>query len=332
MKKKKNRQPSASKADNTETGGGTEDWNETTPTDEKEKPRNKIGGPGRLHGRHNDSRGWRGRERQENERNLEDGGRSEFRDRRGRSGGAPRGGGGRGRGGGRAGGRFPPRGNRSNYSNNKPIDTWDSNTWDNSTAATANHVEENWDDLHTEEWSAEEYTGSLAETKVFTPSVPPEPIKEAINEPKPGMTAPNIVESVTIVPSGQQAQMATQNPAAIHGTLNAAQTQYFNQLTQQSSENMKVGGQYAGQPQTYTQQQGYSNAANAQTGSQQYSNTQPQYGNAPSNTYVNNSYPQTYGSVPEQTPVQQPVRTKTQRARVPPPSKVSEDMKFNILF
>lgn len=74
---------------------------------------------------------------------LQDRDRFEFRDRdrRGRSSGPTRGGGGRGRGGGRAGGRYPPRGNRSNSTYNKPIETWDnSNTWDNSTAFAANHT------------------------------------------------------------------------------------------------------------------------------------------------------------------------------------------------
>lgn len=84
----------------------------------------------------------RTREKQENDRNLEEGGRQDYRgERRGRSSGSARGGGsGRGRGGGRAGGRFPPRGNRGNF-NSRPIDTWDnSNTWDNSTATNANHT------------------------------------------------------------------------------------------------------------------------------------------------------------------------------------------------
>lgn len=83
----------------------------------------------------------KGREKQENEKNNDEGGHSEFRDRRSRPGGPSRGGGGgRGRGGGRAGGRYPPRGNRSNY-NNRPIETWDnSNTWDGSAAATTNHT------------------------------------------------------------------------------------------------------------------------------------------------------------------------------------------------
>lgn len=196
--------------------------------------------------------------------------------------------------------------------------------------------EETWDDLHTDEWSAEEYTGSLADTKIFTPSVPPEPLKEVLNEPKPGIAPTQEVmipgqqmpQTMGQMPH-QQPQLPSQSPVPIHGTLNAAQTQYLSQLTQQTSENMKVAhqqpypqtGQSYTQPQPYTQPQNYTNTT-AQSGSQQYVNTQ-QYGNT-SNTYVNSSYPSvnnTYGSVPEQPPVQQ-TRTKTQRARVPPPSKV----------
>lgn len=158
VKKKKSRQSSAGKqGDNKgEDIPVADEWNDAGASGQigdgigssgnnrgdKDKPRgsgNRSGGPPRLHGR-----GWRGRERHENERNLEEGGRSDFqrdRDRRGRSGGdSTRGRGGRGRGGGRTGGRYPPRGNRSNNPYNKPIETWDnSNTWDNSTAITTNH-------------------------------------------------------------------------------------------------------------------------------------------------------------------------------------------------
>lgn len=57
MKKKKNRQPSTSKAEATEAAQG-DDWNETQPhQDDKPKSRGKNSGPPRLHGRHNDSRG-----------------------------------------------------------------------------------------------------------------------------------------------------------------------------------------------------------------------------------------------------------------------------------
>lgn len=57
------------------------------------------------------------------------------------------------------------------------METWDnSNTWDANTAT--NHTE-NWDDAPIDEWSTEEYTGSLADTKVFTPSVQTDAPKEA---------------------------------------------------------------------------------------------------------------------------------------------------------
>lgn len=57
MKKKKNRQASASKTEAVEAAAG-EEWNETQGhSDEKPKSRNKSGGPPRLHGRNNDSRG-----------------------------------------------------------------------------------------------------------------------------------------------------------------------------------------------------------------------------------------------------------------------------------
>lgn len=203
IKKKKSRQASSSKTESADAStaatGAVDDWNEQTHSGDKEKPRNKSGGPPRLHGRHNDSRGWRGREKQENERNLEDGGgrhSQDHRERRGRPGGPTRGGGGRGgRGGGRAGSRYPPRNNNRNTFS-RPMETWDnSNTWDSNTVA--NHTE-NWDEAPIDEWSTEEYTGSLADTKVFTPSVQPEIQKE-----------PDILPSRSPLPE-ERAQMAMQ--------------------------------------------------------------------------------------------------------------------------
>lgn len=162
VKKKKTKQASAGKQGDSKGGEdapNVDEWNDGAGggqtadgtggggnnRGDKDKPRgggHRSGGPPRLHGRG----GWRGRERHENDRNTEEGGRSDFqrdRDRRGRSGGdSTRGRGGRGRGGGRAGGRYPPRGNRSNSGYNKPIETWENtnNTWDNSTAVTTNHT------------------------------------------------------------------------------------------------------------------------------------------------------------------------------------------------
>lgn len=57
VKKKKNRQASASKTEAVEVAAGDE-WNEAQGhSEDKSKGRSKSGGPPRLHGRNNDSRG-----------------------------------------------------------------------------------------------------------------------------------------------------------------------------------------------------------------------------------------------------------------------------------
>ncbi|XP_023013390.2 ubiquitin-associated protein-like lingerer isoform X1 [Leptinotarsa decemlineata] len=363
VKKKKTRQASASKQEKSEENAPADGWDENTSPgvqqgEGKEKPRNRSGPPPRLH-RNNDNRGWRGRERQENDRNLEDSGRPDYhrdRDRRGRPGGPRGGGGGRGRGGGRAGGRYPPRGNRSN-SYNKPIETWDnsnSNTWDNSTALTAtNHnTEETWDEFPgTDEWSTEEYQGSLADTKVFTPSV--QPTLDPVTEP-PGNQAlqDSSLSSQQLgqtLQMGQSMQMPSQSPVPpLVGTLTAAQTQYFTQL-QQNNDNLSK--QYASPGQTTYEKSTsvqYNNATtipyNSGAGTQYNANVS-QYNNISTSQYSSTTTPpysgtQQYGSqgsnyvdtgyqnvnagygVQESVPTQQPPRAKTQRARVPPPSKI----------
>ncbi|KAF7284481.1 hypothetical protein GWI33_022074 [Rhynchophorus ferrugineus] len=347
-KKKKKRQASTSKQDKKgEEGAGADTWEEEDSQnrggnagagDGKERGGRKdktSGGPPRLHGRNNEGRGWRGKDRDQNE---EGGGRGG--DRRGGRGpgGSRGGGGGRGRGGGRAGGRYQPRGgNRGGHSssrdyNKQPIDTWDnSNAWDNSTAAAANtnHTgADEWDDLQTDEWSTEEYTGSLVESKVFTPSVPPNlSVIESGQEPNLDPNLTNSVQQDTTAYSqslsqtyNQTVQMPNQQ-SPVPPTVNAltpAQSQYFSQLAQQNNDILNK--QYSNA--TYQTQTPYDAKANVQ---QAYSNTQPNYGNAPSNTYGNNSYQavaNSYGSSQDAPPAQQPTRTKPQRARVPPPSKI----------
>ena len=119
----------------------------------------------------------------------------------------------------------------------------------------------------------------------------------------------------------------------IVGTLNAAQTQYLNQLTQQSNENIKAA-QYASshQSQTYdTTSQSYNTAqtyGNNNTSATAQFNNNAQYGSSPNtNAYNNSNYVvanSSYGTTTDsQTqPQHHPVRTKAQRARVPPPSKI----------
>ncbi|XP_076259944.1 ubiquitin-associated protein-like lingerer isoform X18 [Rhynchophorus ferrugineus] len=346
-KKKKKRQASTSKQDKKgEEGAGADTWEEEDSQnrggnagagDGKERGGRKdktSGGPPRLHGRNNEGRGWRGKDRDQNE---EGGGRGG--DRRGGRGpgGSRGGGGGRGRGGGRAGGRYQPRGgNRGGHSssrdyNKQPIDTWDnSNAWDNSTAAAANTNHTGAD-----EWSTEEYTGSLVESKVFTPSVPPNlSVIESGQEPNLDPNLTNSVQQDTTAYSqslsqtyNQTVQMPNQQ-SPVPPTVNAltpAQSQYFSQLAQQNNDILNK--QYSNA--TYQTQTPYDAKANVQQvytpATQAYSNTQPNYGNAPSNTYGNNSYQavaNSYGSSQDAPPAQQPTRTKPQRARVPPPSKI----------
>ncbi|XP_018321438.1 protein lingerer isoform X2 [Agrilus planipennis] len=365
-KKKKNRQASVSKGDGADVGG-TGEWNENqTQSGDKDKSRNKSGGPPRLHGRNNDSRGWKGRENKENERNnTDEGGQSERRERRGRSGGPTRGGGGRGRGGGRAGGRYPPRGgNRNNNSfNNRPIDTWDNATsWNNTTVtfSSSQTNKEVWDDFPTtDDWSTEEYTGSLADTKVFTPSTQQQGdtdvgIDVASNLDANGtMQPPSIVDPSTLGSAAQQLSHAMDmhnqgtNPitsmsptSMVGGPLNAAQTQYLSNFTQQNSETLK-SVQYgnasvaaaAGPPQAqYNSGQVFvnANAAAPTAGSQPYASAPQTYGGAPQtyggapaqNSYGGTAYYRGTGNEHTGQAQQATTRAKTQRARVPPPSKI----------
>ncbi|XP_050299460.1 protein lingerer isoform X2 [Anthonomus grandis grandis] len=277
-KKKKKRQASAGKQDkknNEESGGGgggSDDWEEVLPPIS-----NNTGGGG------GDGKEWkeRGGRREGEQRGgrggpprggrggwRDDGGSNRGGDRRGGGrGGSTRGGGGggRGRGGGR-GGRYPPRGGRGGPGggrdyNRQPIDTWDnSNTWDNSTAATTNHtapIADDWDDFHTDEWSTEEYTGSLVETKVFTPSTtqqqqdgggggglqqleqPPQPPVNNIDHSSGStqLDANTYSQSLQYQSVPQMpAQQTSPVPAAMVGRLTDAQTQYFSQLSQQNNE------------------------------------------------------------------------------------------------
>ncbi|XP_045481568.1 protein lingerer isoform X6 [Harmonia axyridis] len=310
VKKKKSRQPSNKQDKQTnDESANTEEWNENQGSDHRDKPRSKSGGPNYRRGGDGGSRGWRGREKQENERNLDPDSRNDFgRERRGRPGGSAggRGGGRGGRGGGR--GRYPPRGGNRNNSYNKPIDTWDNNnpnTWDNNTVPNTNP----------------EYTGSLADTKIFTPSANVKLDVQMENQHEGPLDTASQQLSQTLQINQQGGQIPPQSPVPMVGTLNAAQTKYLNQLTQQNND--KYTNIQTFQSQTYENQSQQYNAGAPTVTSQGFNSTQT-YGGQQSNTYVNSKYPvaNNYGTSPEAVPSQQPLRTKTQRARVPPPSKI----------
>lgn len=119
-----------------------------------------------------------------------------------------------------------------------------------------------WKNLEpSEDWDNEEYTGSLADTKVFTPSTILEG-SSAAEEPKiqelPTIQAINMkkdeLQKSGDVPIMQQQQqqpmlnlptmhMSQQPNAATGGTLTAAQSQYLSQFTQPSGDNLKGTGQ-----------------------------------------------------------------------------------------
>jgi len=198
--------------DKDEASRENEDFNDDfdpTNSDNRERSRNR--GPPRLRNNRGSSnygggRGdseWKNRENQENERNFEGG--------RGRGG---RGMGPRGRGGhvGMAprsrGGRGGPRGGGSN--NHKPdfdrggpgageglgqIDTWNPIGAEKQENQRLRHNKDafdnagNWGDDFpaAEDWDNDEYTGSLSDTKVFTPSgTSAKAVGEPVNGPAPG--------------------------------------------------------------------------------------------------------------------------------------------------
>ncbi|KAL0279066.1 UNVERIFIED_CONTAM: hypothetical protein PYX00_000700 [Menopon gallinae] len=372
-KKKKNRQPTGAKSNevaNNRTGGEGDGEEGETPVPaantEREKPRNR-GGPPRLRGRGgNDRVSGRGRENKENEQNTEEGftkNRGEGGFRRGGRGMANGPGSRSGRGG--RGGRLGPRTfqsrDKSGGSFPRSIETWNNPVPESS--AENNLKMESWggEFPSPEDWDNEEYTGSLAESKVFTPSGGIEPSIVAPENLQDSSNQEMLMSSAT--QDYHQASHLPPSPLPVGvGTLNAAQTQYLSQLTAQS-ENLKsavgIGSGAAGSTSVYTGAgaQGansYQNSASQRVTYQ--SNTGSSYpvnaGNVPggnttyqgssasfhsanqpsvftSQTY-NNSGVGSYGSQLSDGPgtdaVQstQPARTKTQRARVPPPSKIPQ--------
>ncbi|CAH0776304.1 unnamed protein product [Bemisia tabaci] len=327
------------------TGNGTATANNT-------RRGGRRGGPPRANDRSADAGKWKGKENKENEKNASDsrgrgrdgGFRRDRGDRGGRgmaNGSVGRGGlGGRGRGG-RGGGRlstrtYQPRGDKPGIS--RTIDTWNNPSVENS----ATEKMGNWENDFPvpEEWDNEEYTGSLTETKVFTPSsaVPEEPTVETTST-LPTEESQDL-SSITKAPSPH----TQQGVMGMGTTLTAAQTQFLSQLTQQHSQHstdaMKQPSSVA--PTSATQSNSYS--------SMYQTNNEPEQQNTQSNSYQSmyhpssqsitstystssvpfppssygNSMVSNYGALQDVTSQSQslPPRNKPQRARVPPPSKI----------
>ncbi|GAB0094733.1 Protein lingerer [Sergentomyia squamirostris] len=328
-KKSKNRTLSTN---NNNQDGQDGEWTESTNVtsgrsggqtggDGKERSRSRGGMRGGRTG--SDSRGWRGREARENERNAADTkGGDGWRPGRGGRSGSGRGGFGTGSRGGRSGrmgrgtgSRDQGRGFSRQQDNLEPVDSWD-NSQANTTEVKA---DDTWGD-----WDNEEYTGSLADSKVFTPSTATQSSGTTDLSAPPGMeqqisSADDLVGvqqfTGSVVSSGtttaaavvaggaavinnnnsvqypelgtaaaQLRHQALDIPQINSSTLSAEQSQYFNSLSSQNSSQT-------------------ANVNSYQAASVQY----------PAAYGANN----TFGDVVSS----QPTVRKT-RARVPPPSKI----------
>ncbi|XP_039276636.1 protein lingerer isoform X2 [Nilaparvata lugens] len=327
--------------------------------DSRERPRQRGGGggPPRMRGRgSSDNRSWRGRENKENERNLEDGysgggggGGGHRRDRPGRMSNGGGGGGSSSRGGrGDRGGprTFQGRGaSKSNQNFSCPIETWSNPGAEQGADKVGFPSPEDWDN--------EEYTGSLADSKVFTPSTGPEPAKPEDDSldanssatPTPGLGDSLAQEQSSTLEQQPVTQLSSSPVGVGVNTLTPEQSQYLSQLTQSLNYNnglnsTSVGSVNSTQSQylnDITQPSEYKSAMINSSSSQSYSSippkpavTQASYPTTyPTTTSVTSTYGSKvmYNSIPSQelnsVPSQTiPAKSKSQRPRVPPPSKI----------
>ncbi|XP_021931150.1 protein lingerer isoform X4 [Zootermopsis nevadensis] len=364
VKKKKNRQPST-KSESTVNNQDLEqeEWaQEREVNPERERTRARGGGPPRMRGRGSlDNRGWRGRENKENEKNLEEG-REGFR----RGGGRMMNGPGRSGRGGRGGGRLGPRTfqNRDKGGFPRSIETWNNPGADENTGESLKMDKWGDDFPSPEDWDNEEYTGSLADSKVFTPSggalepiTNSEPLVVESTNPdlSSSLTVQNLSSSVASSssqmsqsldlhqPPSQLSQPWLQSPVpVVVGPLTAVQSEYLSQLTQ-ATENLKSAVGIGTSSSAAVSAVSYGTSSNSYpvTSSTAYQPPSPPSGftstSAASfstsnfvgsaNSYGNQMQDQTLesSSVTAQCPTQTlPSRPKTQRPRVPPPSKIPQ--------
>ncbi|KAE8752080.1 hypothetical protein FOCC_FOCC001242 [Frankliniella occidentalis] len=341
-KKKKNRLPSANSKPDAAAPRGissadveSENWDDETPikpaaqTDSQQRTRTQRGGgggsgggggPPRMRGRGaQDNRGWRGRENKENERNLEEsrnavgpsaGGEREPRDsfRRGGGGGGNRGGrmsNGAGRGGGRGGSRtgprsFPNRGGHDRGGAPFPRAT----SW-NPDEDGADSKSNNFPSP--EDWYNEEYTGSLSDTKVFTPSnVSGE---ASANDPITSLTVNNSNSDSS--PGVNSTNLNYAQSAAGTGNMSAVQSQYLRQLPdgKPPSSNALTGAMSGLNSMTGP----LANSTDSKTASRGITPSTPSSGitystyaasaaNSAANAPAATSYPSTYSSVSASVP------------------------------
>uniref|UniRef100_A0A6B2EFL1 Protein lingerer n=1 Tax=Phlebotomus kandelakii TaxID=1109342 RepID=A0A6B2EFL1_9DIPT len=325
-KKSKNRTLSTNNNNN---DGQDGEWPEANNTpsaraggDAKERSRSRGMRGGRTGA---DSRGWRGREARENERNAADTkGGDGWRPGRGGRSGSGRGGYGGSRGGrvgrlGRGtGARDQGRGFQRQPDNLETVDSWD-NSQANTTEVKA---DDTWGD-----WDNEEYTGSLADSKVFTPSAATQSSGTAAGElvPPPGLeqqilsppTAEELVAGVQQYSGSAVAATAATTAAVVAGTaaaINNNSVQYP-ELGTAAQIRQALDMPQINSSTLSAEQSQYFNSLSSQNSSQtaNVNSYQPASVQYPAAYGANSSFGDAVSS--------QPTVRKT-RARVPPPSKI----------
>ncbi|PSN51238.1 hypothetical protein C0J52_10552 [Blattella germanica] len=248
--------------------------------------------------------------------NLEEG-RDGFR----RGGGRMMNGPGRSGRGGRGGGRLGPRTfqNRDKGGFPRSIETWN-NPGAEDSSGDALKMEKWGDDFPSpEDWDNEEYTGSLADSKVFTPSGGTmEPVTNSeplvVEQTNPDLSSslaspvPVAVPPMNAVQSEYLSQLSqvTENlkSAVGIGTTSSAAVAAASAVSYGTSNNYPVTSSTAYQPPTSFSTSNFVGSANSYSNQMQEPNLEP-------------------SSVTSQCPTQtMPSRPKTQRPRVPPPSKI----------
>lgn len=264
--------------------------------------------------------------------------------------------------GGRGGGRLGPRTFQSRDKGGFPrsIETWNNPGAEENSGGETLKMEKWGDDFPSpEDWDNEEYTGSLADSKVFTPSGGAlEPVTNSeplvVESTNPDLSTSLTVQNLSSSVASSSSQMSqgmdmhqapgpgqlSQSPVpVVVGPLTTVQSEYLSQLTQ-ATENLKSAVGIGTSSSAAASAVSYGTSSNSYpvTSSTAYQPPSPPTGFTSTsasfstsnfvgsaNSYSNQMQEQNMesSSVTSQCPTQtMPSRPKTQRPRVPPPSKI----------
>ncbi|KAG5678980.1 hypothetical protein PVAND_008594 [Polypedilum vanderplanki] len=220
-------------------------------------------------------------------------------DERTKGSGPRRGGGFSGRG---RGGRMGPRGRDSNNSHrnnnfrsqdHQEIDNWDPSATQNDNKIFGQEETSTWGDCG--DWDNEEYTGSLSDTKVFTPSA------------QQDLAAPPGLEQQILNPPSAD---VSQYPSVVSSATNAGQYGDLHSTSNTLRQALEIGQQQSAQ--LSAEQSQYFNTLGSQNNNSAYqSSVQYQYNDQ---VVSNSQAPRSHQ--------QQQQQQQRSRARVPPPSKI----------